>query len=378
MILLSKGHSTEARKNNVAVNRIVYAITFLIWSIAANAQVANNTITARSNLQVDAWPTYSTTDQSTVEWACVNKKLTSKCLIYHNDQWFTFIPTKSQAFFLNVSQQKCQKKFGVQIVVLEGNPCETETYKLLHCESFTDQSDTFIRLDSLMPDKQYLINVDGFLGDICGFEIQIATKPKGLPLKEVSMDTLQLITLLNKNLVTLQWKIERSLLDSIHHFEVYKNSAADVRKLKLIDVLVRYNTIREPLQQYTVVDTLVTPGTYTYSIIGVTASETNRLLLDQQKIIIDAERSKSKRMIAKVPLTYSKKADIDFFVIDPLTDQVIMKRTCVQCKDELIDIDLTEEVETGMTRFWVRTQHAKTKETVQHIFYVKNGELIHK
>jgi hypothetical protein len=49
------------------------------------AQVENNNIISRSELIVDGDWIHSTTANNSVEWSCVNKALTNKCLVYHND-----------------------------------------------------------------------------------------------------------------------------------------------------------------------------------------------------------------------------------------------------------------------------------------------------
>ncbi|MFN8845113.1 MAG: hypothetical protein ACK57K_07980, partial [Chryseotalea sp.] len=154
---------------------------FLFSSIVLQAQVSNNNISSLIKLELHAPPYASHTQHNTVEWNCINKKLTEKCLVYHNDQWFSFIPNNDKIVYLNVGKQICKNKYGVQVLVLRGNPCEKLSYELIHCESFTNQSDTYIALRNLIANETYLINIDGFLGDLCSFEIAISDKPKGLP-----------------------------------------------------------------------------------------------------------------------------------------------------------------------------------------------------
>ena len=143
------------------------AITIVLWLVAnacGFAQVSNNSIQNRIALRLDAGWYTSSTVSSNVEWDCVNKALTNKCLIYHNDQWFTVKPTGTGPLFLNVSNQVCKNQHGVQMVIIEGDPCKTDLYRLTKCIPFTDQSDFFVRLDSLDPHQEYLINIDGYLG----------------------------------------------------------------------------------------------------------------------------------------------------------------------------------------------------------------------
>lgn len=387
MIPPIKERFTNGKKNNsrrrfcqwwlrISVNLLLLS---LFLSHQAFAQVVNDNISERSSLTLDAAPVFSTTDQSTVEWACINKKLTQKCLIYHNDQWFTFTPPQAGTFYLNVSNQECRKKFGVQVLLIEGNPCETSTYKLLHCESFTNQSDTFIRLDSLQANKSYLINIDGFLGDICGFEIQVATKPKGLPLKANSLDTLNFALRLNENIVTLQWTVDEGLLDSLDYIEVYKQASGDFKNRLLSVIPLQYNALGKVLNEYSKVDTLTKPDTYTYSLIGVFHNNHNRILLDQEKIGFWPRYAveEKKRYLASVLLDYTKKADIDFLVMNAATDEVLFKRTCTACSNEVVDLDVTSEVLRGVFRFRIELYNTKTKVLKQMIFLLnRKGELV--
>src|SRR5688572_29456322 len=122
----------------------------LTISFTISGQVSNNSISSRTELILDAPGTHSTTANSSVEWECVNKSLTNKCLIYHNDQWFHFTPQANGKFFLNISSQQCRDLQGIQVVVIEGNPCEVKTYRILKCIPKVFQDDVFIELDSLL------------------------------------------------------------------------------------------------------------------------------------------------------------------------------------------------------------------------------------
>ena len=69
---------------------------------------------------------------------------------------------------------------GVQIVVLQGEPCHVETYEILTCVSLANQDDIYIELNSLQTQQNYYINIDGYLHDYCGFEIEVSQYAKGL------------------------------------------------------------------------------------------------------------------------------------------------------------------------------------------------------
>jgi hypothetical protein len=331
-------------------------------SIHLNAQVSNNNIHQSSFLILDADPIQSTTDRSTVEWACINKKLTEKCLIYHNDQWFTFSSPIGGKLFLNVGKQQCRKKFGVQVLVIEGNPCEASTYKLLHCESFTDQNDTFITIDSVEANKLYLINIDGFLGDICSFNIQLSTKPKGYPLKQKSLDTLQLQANMDQNIVTLNWRVDEGLREELEFFEVHRQLSTAFKSQLLKEVLLQFNAQGKSLDNYQYADTLKEKGTYVYDIIG-TSKGGERRLLDRKRIgYWPAGVQKSRpRFVASVPLNFMKKSDVDLLIMNELSGEVLFKRTCAECSDQELSIDLTDEVLKGVKRFQIELYHVRSK-----------------
>jgi hypothetical protein len=180
--------------------------------LVAFSQVSNNKIQNRIELQLDSGWFTSSTVNADVEWDCINKSLTNKCLIYHNDQWFTIKPSTQGPFFLNVLSQQCKKLYGVQMVVIEGDPCKTTSYKLKKCIPFSDQSDFFVRLDSLIAGREYLINIDGYLGDFCKFSIEFSSTHKGIPVEARNQNAIQLAKTLQDSILHLEWTIPDSLL----------------------------------------------------------------------------------------------------------------------------------------------------------------------
>lgn len=365
----------KEKRNEYLLNHTTsYFVTAIMLFLSSPfwcfAQVNNNTIAERVHLQPDAEPLYSTTDKSTVEWQCINKKLTERCLIYHNDQWFSYNALHSGKLFLNIADQQCKNKFGVQVLVIEGNPCETSSYKLLHCESFTNQSNTFIELDSLKQGKQYLINIDGFLGDICGFTIQLGTKPNGLPSKAKSLDTLNLTASRVQNSVLLAWEMPPALLDSLDHFEIYRQDINDFKKGVLAKVALRYNALGRATPSYTFSDTLKEHGIYIYTIVGVFEQELKRMLLDEQQVsFTEYRKEKNKKVFTlSVQLEGKKKEDVDFLIMNAITGEVLFKRTCIACSDEKLDFDVTKEVLAGTYQFRIESFHTKTRKQYQYVY----------
>ena len=76
----------EKRKKAVIV--LLSAVTLLQSNVCA--QVANDNIQHRLELPTDGNALVSNTTGCTVQWACVDQRLTGKCIQYHNDQWFFF------------------------------------------------------------------------------------------------------------------------------------------------------------------------------------------------------------------------------------------------------------------------------------------------
>jgi hypothetical protein len=346
------------------------SIVLALFTFTCSAQVRNDSISLRSVLELDSPGIVSSTHQATVEWACINKKLTEKCLIYHNDQWFTFTPKEAGKLFLNISQQECRKKFGVQILVLEGNPCQTESYRLRHCESFTHQSDTHVVLDSLRAGQTYLVNIDGFLGDLCDFEIQLSTKPTGLVSPSVSIDTLDLLLTSKDKIITMRWNAPASYLDSLDYFEVYRQGNAAFKRTLVKRISAQFNTVGKMITAYSLTDTLQEYDTYAYAIVGVYKDEMHRIMLDQQQVKFLQPHAfvASNRRLIRVPIESRKKTDFDFLVLNAATSEVLFKRQCLQCTTQIVHLDVTEEVQNGISQFRVEYFNARTKQWA-HVDY---------
>jgi hypothetical protein len=379
MIRPIKVHFTKERKRSSSYCvQLSLLLSAMFMSMTMSAQVSNNNIHQSSFLILDAAPIESTTDQSTVEWACINKKLTAKCLIYHNDQWFTFTSPIGGKLFLNVGNQQCKKKFGVQVLVIEGNPCEKETYKLLHCESFTDQNDTFITIDSVEANKPYLINIDGFLGDICSFDIQLATKPKGYPLKQQPLDTLQLEGKLQENIVVLNWRIDEGLREELEAFEVHRQLSTEFKGELLKEIALQFNAQGKSLDHYQYQDTLQQHGTYVYDIVGISKNGEQRQLLDRKRIGFWPNSVYKSRpsLVASVPLSFKKKSDVDLLIMNKLSGEVLFQRTCAACSDQDLSIDLSNEVLRGVQHFRIEVYHLRSKSRVAYNYHVSHDGLL--
>ncbi|HEX8659914.1 MAG TPA: fibronectin type III domain-containing protein [Hymenobacter sp.] len=236
--------------------------------LAARAQVANDNIENRRVLQTDELVTSSTTG-CTVQRSCVDERLTGKCIEYHNDQWFEFIPTASGRYFVNIGGQKCRDVRGVQLVVLTGQPCQPATYRVLSCTSLGTQDDVFVTLDSLRAGQPYLLDVDGYLKDFCQFTLQVSSRAVGMPVSYFPPSPTRVLPTASR-VVELSWTLPDSLATA-PGFRVMRREVHQYRSTEVNAVPVRRDTYGQPLRTYTVTDTLPGPGTYDYQVVTAKA-----------------------------------------------------------------------------------------------------------
>lgn len=248
------------------------------FAFPAPAQVPNDNIEQRRLLKLNEAATSATTD-CTVQWACVDEKLTGKCIEYHNDQWFEFTPRTSGRYFVNIEGQKCRDTRGVQLVVLTGQPCEPATYRVLSCTSLGSQDDVFVLLDSLQAGQPYLLNVDGYLKDFCQFMLTVSDKPRGVP--ALTPPSVASVAPSSNRVVSLRWTLPDSL-GAPREFRVLRREAAEFRAAAVAVVPVRRTTYGTTSPEYTWTDTLTSAGRYLYQV--VTAEEGGRppALVQQQ------------------------------------------------------------------------------------------------
>lgn len=345
-----------------AICRTAWINVLLLLPLLTCAQTANNNIAFRVQLALDSVPYPSTTENASVEWRCINKKLTEKCLVYHNDQWFYLIPPATGRYYLNITAQQCRDRRGVQVLVIEGNPCETTSYRLLHCTSFTDQNDTFIQLESLKKDVPYLINIDGFLGDFCSFEIQFATRPRGFPNNVPSLDTLHMQALATGQRVELTWRASEQLLDTVSMFEISRMRAGDKRATihtvpSMLNALGRYR------EDYQLTDSVPSPGTYYYRIVGVSKDARTRIWLDDVRVEVKPPEIKrpTQTWILTFPVDFLFDGPVDVVITDARRDNVLTTQSLPNGQKQMISIDVSDFVNAGIRFFKIKAQHRASK-----------------
>lgn len=258
---------------------LIKAIILLI-TIPLNtwAQVFNDNIENRRQIHLKEVVVSNTTN-CTVQWSCVDERLTGKCIEYHNDQWFEFKPLISGTYYVNISQQKCRDVRGIQLVALSGKPCEPDTYKILACASLGTQDDLFVPLIGLKAGESYLLNIDGYLKDYCNFTLQVSGLARGLPVMTPPMLPVGLPAA--SPVVELNWVIADSLRD-VHQCKVLRREQRAFRSYEVRRELVEYNTFGGRRAHYTLTDTLPAPGNYLYQIVAESNDSINQPVVLRQ------------------------------------------------------------------------------------------------
>jgi hypothetical protein len=228
-------------------------------------QIANDDIQNRIILEIGSLAISSKTNNSTVQADCISKSLTKKCLNYHNDQWFAFTPKQNNVAYLLIQKQKCRDLKGVQVVVLEGDPCKTSTYKVKKCIDFSDQADFFVVLDSLINGTEYLINIDGFLGDHCSFEILLTDKSVGLPIDVPALSGCHGDLMQKDSIVKLSWNFPQHADQEPVQFLIYRKKSGETAS-KHIRLQNHDNSLSAVTSSCSVTDTLHEHGSYVYTI----------------------------------------------------------------------------------------------------------------
>lgn len=313
------------RKNNLHIT-----ITFWLCLLSqlTFSQVSNDDIENRIELIIDAPPAFSNTTDCTVQWNCVDQSLTGKCIQYHNDQWFWFKTQDITRYYINISGQTCRDLRGVQLVVIDGTPCETDTYQILNCTSLSTQDDIFVALDSLKPYHTYLINVDGYLNDNCRFNIQASTTPQGLPLEFIE-DAVEVNSYTDSTRIILDWQTPESISDQLITYEIFRQYEDDKKFYFSKEVPHQKNAFGVSNLNYQATDTVPDFGTYHYKIVGIT-NENRRLLLGAHTVSVYSRLPTMVNNILTLAIPCQKDEAITVSLYNPITKK-LLKTESIQC-----------------------------------------------
>lgn len=328
--------------------KFLFSLLFsLSLTASAYAQVSNNDFENRLHLSVDGDAIHSTTKASTVEWQCVNKSLTRKCLVYHNDQWFTFTSGNEEVLYINLSAQRCKRQLGVQLILIEGNPCTGQLFRIRQCHSKLPQHNTYVKVDSLKAGTTYMINVDGFLGDDCGFEIAVSRRANGFPLADAIPEEPDIDVRTVNRAVKLKWRLDEDE-ENTAGFVVVRNSGKAYQQSLERRQPVRRNALGAVEHQYFMEDTLTHSGFYQYKIYQEHRNSGELSLLSIQRVRYDEPvASIPTAGILTVPLAYAQGQPFEIIIADPNTGDVLQKHRMrfdsVQHKQFVVDVNSLKE-----------------------------------
>jgi hypothetical protein len=291
-------------------------------AVQASAQVVNDQASGKIELRVNASPHASSTTGCTVEWHCVDKSLTGKCIEYHNDQWFGFTTRQAGTYFVNVSGQDCRDIRGVQLVVMEGEICRPQTYRILSCTSLATQDDIYVKLDSLPAQRSYLLNVDGYLNDFCQFRIAVSTQARGFPARSIGLKG-------NPDLRTeeqwlhLNWDVTEALAQNLIGYRIYRRHEQEKKSTFIRSVSHQRNTRGESGLHYSITDTLSERGTYAYQIIGV-GQDSTQTWITEKKVEYRPQAFRPEDFLT-LRLQYALNTPLTVLIMDASTDRLLRK-----------------------------------------------------
>jgi len=347
-------------------------ILALLWPVTLMSQVTNNDIRDRSILVLDADPVISNTANNTVEWACLNKKLTQKCLVYHNDQWFSFHVEKNGDYFINIASRECRDGMGVQLIIIEGNPCEVNTYRIMECIRRIDQGEVYVDLKGLKANTSYLVNVDGFLGDFCEFRIQLSTTPWKSP---NSSDVQEVLAKLKTKPIELSWELKDEDQRKVNGFNVYRKREGSHEKELIREMNVSFNALGVMATRYMMPDTLPAPGSYTFEVLGQFADASPPMLLAEHQVTWDGKNLRFSpplppKTIAVFPLAGRTGASIELVLFNVENSDRLWTRkvTYDPNKHATMELDLAPWLKRGAKRFLVLVIDEQEREPVEYYF----------
>ncbi|MFY0651047.1 MAG: hypothetical protein JXQ96_03400 [Cyclobacteriaceae bacterium] len=350
---------------------ILSLIAILVAIDISVAQVINDNIENRLELSLNETHHSETTD-CTVQWECVDESLTGKEVEYHNDQWFYFNTSSLDNYFINISDQKCRDQRGVQLIVIDGQPCQPETYEIISCVSLATHDDIFVELNNLKKEHSYLVNIDGYLNDFCSFDITVSDRPTGLPLNEdpISDATFRA----DAEVITIHWKIPEEDDRGIHLYQIFRKGKEE-KKHKLIGAVAHERDVYGHFKtKYSYKDSVINPRTYDYKIVALTQDANKTLIAELNAYVRNTYPSAENNI--ELLLTSSKKTKFKVLIYDAKNDKLLLS-DIVELKDDLktinyfktVKYNISEFKEIGISSFKVLIINQRTKARKEQLFY---------
>ena len=363
------------------MKQILIIVVCLLTTLPVGAQVSNDKVANRIYLEPDGLPVHTTTASATVEWGCLNKALTGQCLVYHNDQWYSFQVSEPQSYFLNISNLTCRSSNGIQLILIEGNPCETKNYRVIQCIRQIKNAEVFVPLGKVTANVTYLIEIDGFDGDYCDFDIQIARRAYGLPMRfdEIQQSEAGTRTSSQRDsLVNISWKVPLGLLEQIDQFSLYRLFEQDNFRLER-KIPAAKNAIGAPSDSYHLQDTLTKPGSYLYRVLGYPQNG-QPVMLTQVRVSY-VSREKPPPVTKSIVIDPRSNQPIDYVLRVYETEQLsiisAITGTYDPAKPEPIKIDMKEPIAKGYRSFMVVLIDRASRESKEFYFHVdERGSIV--
>ena len=349
--------------------RVLSLIVLQLLCVPGFPQVINNAISERIVLNVNDRPLMSTTARSTVETDCINRRLTAACLIYHNDQWFTFTVPADGTYYLNVSDQRCDRKLGIQFLLIEGDPCAVDSYQVRQCIPKLTQENTYVVLDSLRRDVPYLLNIDGFLGDYCEFSIRVADYAEGMPYEERRYQDSRSDVVLADSIIKITTRLDVEDARKISAIRIYRRYLDG--PLSLLDSITpaRNNALGEFMTDYSYYDTLNSPRAYTYKVFGAQHDTGELLVLGERKILYYGIGNREGIHFIELPRALNRSKPITVRLIYPPSGQVLENYTRnMESKSAKVQIDFAKYTKAGYRDFVLELSNENSDKT-ELIFY---------
>ena len=316
------------RTNIFIVSTIRWATFSLCWLLLtgfgknAFGQVINDKMAGKIELKVNARPHLSNSTGCTVEWTCVDESLTGKCIEYHNDQWFGFTTRQAGTYYVNVSGQSSRDIKGVQLVVIKGELCRPETYRIISCTSLATQDDIYVRLDFLPANHSYLINVDGYLNDLCEFRIGVSTRSTGFPARSIGLKSAPDQTRAER-WVEVKWVVSDSLAVSLNGYRLYRRHEKEKKSTFRQSLEHQRNARGESVLAYAATDTLSERGRYVYQVIGL-RNDSSTVWIAEKVVDYRPDQFKPEDFIL-LRLQYALNTPLTVMIMDASTDRMLRK-----------------------------------------------------
>lgn len=354
-----------------------FRISFVLVNFALYAQVSNDAADHAVALPVDGTLHRSSTTNCTLDFNCLNQALTAKCLVYHNDQWFTFTTGEQAEYYLLVQNQNCRDVNGVQVVVFDGTLCEPSTYSLVSCISLSTQDDVYMTLKDLKSNHTYLINLDGYLNDHCAFDIRISSILPDFAI--ISTEYQVEVSLQMKNdSVYFHWKLDENLQKlGITEFEIIRRFKTEKKAQSIATIGVERTVKGDYKEEYNYSDTIKKAGTYSYKIIGKRTDGKKYLIKEQ-----DLNYKPVNTQILKPQLHFKNHTEIIVEIFDAdikqqfgssefegnKKEKLLMSYTTTYFEKAPFSIDMAPYIERGINKVRVVISDSKRKVSEEFLF----------